>query len=107
MGQHNSVPQVVTDAVERGTDAAEEIHKAIAAVPFDWLRRVADLGESVDDVQRVHDRTVGAVYDLVRGVNREVGRLAEQVLEPPSAEPSKRRPRHATAAKPAPHAAAV
>jgi len=107
MGQDNRVQKVVADAVERGADAAEEIQKSIAAVPFDWLRRVADLGERVDDAQQVHDRTVSAVYDLVRGVNREVARLADRVLEAPHGNSPKPRPRRVSGSKPAAHAAAV
>jgi hypothetical protein len=33
------------------------------------------------DVKRIQDESIGAVYDGIRQVNREVGRLAADLLE--------------------------
>jgi hypothetical protein len=81
MAEPTSVREVVTEAVDRGADAAEEIHKAIAHIPLDMIGRMRNLADVADDAREVQDRAIGAVYDLVRGVNREVGRLTDEFLE--------------------------
>jgi len=84
MNQPSKVRERVTEAVDHVADAAEEIHKSIAAVPLDVLERVADLREVAEDVRKIQDRSIHAVYELVRGINHEVGRLASELVEAPA-----------------------
>lgn len=96
MAKQNSLTKAVTEAVERSVDAAEEIHRSVARLPFDVMRRAELIGKAADDVERVQERSIHAVYDLVRGINREVGRMAERIMTAP--EPEKRsRPKPAPA----------
>ena len=50
----------------------------------DVVGRVDALEATADDVRRLQDASIEAVYDLVRGINREVGKLANELLDAPS-----------------------
>ncbi len=76
----------VRKAVDEGADAAEEIHKKVVNLPLDVLERNGVLESTVKDLRRFQDQAIGAVYDLVRGINHEVVKLADDVLGPPSAQ---------------------
>lgn len=83
MAKNNELTAAVTEAVARSTDAAERIHKSVARLPLDVLRRAELIGKAADDFQKLQDNSIGAVYDLVRGINNEVGRLAERLVNGP------------------------
>ena len=81
MSEPKKLTKLITDAVDRSADAAEEIHKAVVNLPLDVIERTLQVGEGVGDLRRAQERTIGAVYDLVRGINREVGKLAGEIAE--------------------------
>ena len=82
----------VRKAVDRGADAAEEIHKKAAALPLAPFEGMDALDETLKEVRRRQLRTIRALYDLVRRVNHEVARLAEDLLAPPKrTAPARRR----------------
>jgi len=70
----------VREIVDSGTETAEEIHRSIASIPLDVLERIDGLEGTIGDVRKVQDRSIGAVYDLVRGVNRDVAKLADDLM---------------------------
>lgn len=71
---------LVRKAVDDGAGTAEEIHKSIADLPLDVLQRLDVLQETVKDVKRIQDNTIGAVYDAIRRINQEVNQLAHELL---------------------------
>ncbi len=75
----------VRKAVDEGADAAEEIHKKVVNLPLDVLERNGVLESTAKDLRRFQDQTISAVYDLVRGINHDVVKLADDVLGPPPA----------------------
>ena len=75
----------VRKAVDSGADAAEEIHKKALNLPLDVLERNGVLESTAKDLRRFQDQAIGAVYDLVRGINHDVVKLANDVLGPPPA----------------------
>ncbi len=75
-----NLTRVVSEAVEKGATTAEEIHKAVAAMPLDVLGELGFTGGPVKEIRRVQDLSIGAVYDLIRDVNRQVTQLAEEIL---------------------------
>jgi len=89
---------LVRKAVDDGATTVEEIHKSIAALPLDVLERLDVFEETVKDVRKVQESSIGAVYDLIRKVNREAAGLARELLD--SLEESQR----GTARKTAPRA---
>lgn len=80
----------IREAVDRGADAAESIHRRVAKLPLAPFEGVEPLEGMLKDLRRVQDRSIGALYDLVRDVNHEVVRLAEDLLRPAKARPKPR-----------------
>jgi hypothetical protein len=70
----------VQKAVDGGANSAEGIHKKVANLPLDLLEQVDLFEDAVKDVRKIQDRSIGAVYGLVRGINHEVIRAAKEVL---------------------------
>ena len=76
----NRITELIQDAVDKGATTAEDVHKSIAGLPLKVLEEVKFLKQPVKEVRRVQDRSIGAVYDLVRGINKQVGTLASELL---------------------------
>jgi hypothetical protein len=80
----------VRDAVDRGADSAEEIHRKVADLPLRMLESMELLEDAVKEVRRVSERSIGALYGFVRDVNHEVIRLADDLLAEPRAASARR-----------------
>jgi hypothetical protein len=76
---------LVQQAIEDGAKSVEEIHRAIANKPLDVLEKLDVFEETVKDVRKVQDASIGAIYELIHKVNNEVGKLAQDLLERPAA----------------------
>jgi len=85
---------LVQKEIEDGATTVEEIHKAIASLPLDILERLDVFEETVKDVRRVQDTSIGAIYDVIRKVNHEVGNYAKEILEGGAAGKPTRKPAH-------------
>jgi hypothetical protein len=85
----------VREAVDRGADRAESIHKQVAQLPLAPFEGMDPLEGALKDVRRIQDRSIGALYDLVRDINHEVVRLAEEWLALAEELPKRRAPRRA------------
>jgi len=72
----------IRGAVDQGATRVEEIHKAIADLPLDVLERNGLFEEAAAQVRKIQDRTLGAVYDVIREVNNRVHDLASDLLTP-------------------------
>lgn len=72
---------LVQREIDNGATTVEEIHKAIANLPLDILERLDVFEEMVKDVRKVQDTSIGAIYDVIRTVNHEVGNYAKELLE--------------------------
>ena len=79
-----SVPKDIATGIhktiEDATTAVEDVHRAIAAVPFRVIGKVEGLDGPIAEVHELHDRSVGAIYDLVREVNARIGRFTNELL---------------------------
>ncbi|MEW6440874.1 MAG: hypothetical protein AB1640_08035 [bacterium] len=73
----------VQEIVDKGVTSVEQIHKSIAEIPFKHLEQTAPprVKPYVEPVKNAQDAIVGAVYDVIRKVNRQVGALADEVLQ--------------------------
>jgi hypothetical protein len=71
---------VVHDAVNRGATTAEEIHKSIADLPLEVLEEIEPLEKLAKRVRKAQERSISAVYDLVRGINEEVAKAMRDLL---------------------------
>jgi hypothetical protein len=64
--------------VARVTAAAENIHRSIAGFPLNLLEQVEPLSKPVGRIRKLQDKSITATYDVVRGVQDEVKRLARE-----------------------------
>jgi hypothetical protein len=76
----------IQNTVDRTATSIEGIHKAIAAMPLDVMRDSGFFEQTAEDVRELQDRSISAVYETVRDVNRRVGDLASDLLRPASAD---------------------
>ncbi|MEW5734667.1 MAG: hypothetical protein AB1921_07415 [Thermodesulfobacteriota bacterium] len=76
-----SIKELVQGFIDKGATTVEEVHRAIADMPFDNLEKVEPIAARVKEIRKVHDETVGNVYDLIRFINKEVGKLAGELLD--------------------------
>jgi hypothetical protein len=71
---------MVHEAVDRGATTAEEIHKSIADLPLEVLEEIEPLEKLARRVRKAQERSITAVYDLVRGINEEVAKVTRDIL---------------------------
>ena len=76
----------IQETIDRTATSIEEIHKSIAEIPLDLMRSGGVLEQTADDVSDLQERSLAAVYDVVRDANRRVMGLASDLLRPPSAD---------------------
>ena len=57
----------------------EEIHKSIADLPLKMLEESELLRGPAKEARRVQDHT-GAIYDVIRRIDQQVGTLASKLL---------------------------
>jgi hypothetical protein len=79
-GRAQRLADLIQDAVDKGATTVEEVHKSIADLPLKMLEEIQFLKKPVKEVRRVQDRSIGAVYNLIRRINDQVGTLAADVL---------------------------
>lgn len=73
-----ALKDLLQEAIDKGAHSVEQIHKTIAAMPLSALK---ERGLLSDDAAEKHDESVGAIYDAIRRVNKEVGDLASGLIE--------------------------
>ncbi len=76
----------VQDTIDWTTTSIEGIHRAIATIPLDVMRQSGFLEQTANDVDALQDRSISAVYDTVRDINRRFGDLASDLLRPASSD---------------------
>ena len=74
----NAVRSLVQEAIDRGATSVEEVHRSIAAMPLEALKKVAPGPATL--AQGVQDQTIGAVYDAIRGLNEQASQIAQKLL---------------------------
>jgi histone H3/H4 len=75
------ITKIIQEAIDRGATTVEEIHKSVADLPLKILEERELLRRPAKEVRRVQDRSIGAVYDLIRQINAQVGNLASDLLD--------------------------
>jgi len=73
--------EIIQDAIDKGATSVEQIHKAIAAMPLEALEKVEPLESAARTTRKIQNDTIGNVYEIIRKVNQEVGKLAEDLLK--------------------------
>lgn len=72
---------LIQEAVDRGATSVEQIHQAIADLPFEMLEQRGLLDADGVEFREEKTRTIGFVYDAIRRINREVGDLISDQFE--------------------------
>ena len=75
-----SLKDLVQNTINDGANTVEEVHKKIANMPIDALKKLHVLEDKVDTVAEVQESTIGTVYDTIRAVNDKAGEIATEIL---------------------------
>jgi hypothetical protein len=86
-----TLPRLIQEAIDKGATTVEEIHTAIADLPLKILEDADVMKRQAKEFRRVQHRSIGAVYRLIRDVNRRVAEMAEEMLEARAARRKKMR----------------
>jgi hypothetical protein len=78
--RRGALGRFIQDAIDKGATTVEDIHKSIADLPLKVLEESELLRGPAREVRRVQDHTIGAIYDVIRGINQQVGTLASDLL---------------------------
>ena len=74
------IAKLVEGAVDKGATTAEEIHRSIADLPISILPSLGVTEEASKEAKDIQDKTIGAIYELVRDINHEVAGLARDII---------------------------
>ena len=88
--EKKTLVRFVQEAIDKGATTVEQIHKEIADLPLEILQDNDLLKGSAKEAKRLQDHTLGAIYDVIRDINRQVGDYASELL----AEAAKRHRTH-------------
>ena len=69
------IAATVHDVIDDVTTTAAEIHKSVADVPLQVLGEITPFKDTLEDVKVTQDRTIDAIYGLIRSINTQVRRL--------------------------------
>lgn len=99
MGAVRDLTDLVQEAIDRGASTVEDIHREIADLPLKALEDVRFLEKPIQEIRRVQDRSIGAVYDLIRNINRRAGKLAQEMLAGGAKKPARKTAARKSAAR--------
>ena len=71
----------IQQAIDRGARSVEQIHQQIADLPFEFLERAGVLSGDKLALREKKRRTIGMVYDAIRGFNRQIGEMISDQFE--------------------------
>ena len=80
--EEQKLTRLVEEVIEKGANTAEEINRAILDLPVTALEGLG-LEETAEDVKKIQDSSIGAIYRLIHDINHKVADLATDLLEQP------------------------
>ena len=81
MSKLTGLVELVEEAIDKGTTAVEEVHKAIVNEPLTLLKKIEPLEKIAQGVQDVQDQIIGNVYGVIRSTNQKVSEIAKDMLK--------------------------
>jgi polyhydroxyalkanoate synthesis regulator phasin len=72
---------LIQEAVDKGATSVEQVHQYIADLPFEALERTGLLEDDRFQLREKKRRSIGMVYDAIRGINRQIGQLISDQFE--------------------------
>ena len=79
--ERKALVRFIEEAIEKGATTVEDVHKSIAQLPLKVLEESDLLRGPAKEVRRIQEHTIGVIYDLIRYINGQVGRLAIELLD--------------------------
>ena len=76
-----SLKDAVQEAIDNGARSAEEVYLRISRMPFDQLEKVAALEGIVGRARGAHDQSIARITEVIRALNKRIGKLADQALK--------------------------
>jgi hypothetical protein len=74
------IPRAIEQVIDKAVSSAEEIHRAVGELPVTVLENLG-LQDAASSVKKIQDRSISALYRLIRTVNHQAADLAVGVLE--------------------------
>ena len=78
--QNMELTRLIEEIVDKGANTAEEINRAVLDLPITVLDSLG-LEDTANEVKKVQDSSIGAIYKLIHDVNHKVADLATELLE--------------------------
>jgi len=75
------IQKLVKNAIESGATNVEQVHQAIAKMPLKHLEKIKILKNPVRGANKIQEKTIGQVYDLLRTVNNKIGEFSEDFFK--------------------------
>jgi hypothetical protein len=82
---------LVHGVVDKGATAVEEIHRSIAGMPLQAMEQAGVFEKTAEDVRHVQSDAIGAVYSLIRDINKRVEKFSTELLHDLSEQAGQRR----------------
>ncbi|KPA12809.1 histone [Candidatus Magnetomorum sp. HK-1] len=80
MTKLRGIKDLVQAAIDKGATSVEEVHMSIANMPLNVLEKVSLLESPAKEIKKIHEKSVGSVYNLIRKINNEAGEIAETLI---------------------------
>lgn len=80
MSDERELVELVERVVDKGATTAEEIHREVVSLPIKVLEDLGLFENTTEDVKKIQDVSIGAVYDLIRTINHKVSEIATELL---------------------------
>lgn len=74
------VKDLVQTTIDQGATTVEEVHRAIADMPFEVLERRGLLNDGAQQLRDTQRETIGTVYGKIREINKLIGDLASDMF---------------------------
>lgn len=81
LAQWRGVAALVRDGVEHGSRAVERVQLETARRTFAILEQIPPIAVPTRVVHAVHDKSVGTVHTMIRGINAAVGGVIAVAIE--------------------------
>jgi len=77
----NDLRQLVKKAIDDGATNVEQVHQAIARMPYKYLEKIELIEDKVREVKDVQEKSIGQVYQLLRNINDKAADFTEEILK--------------------------
>lgn len=77
----NDLRQLVQKAIDDGATNVEQVHQAIAKLPYKYLGKIEMIEGKVCKVKDFQEKSIGQVYQLLRAINDKAADFTEEILK--------------------------